>query len=407
VSLQPWNNEVVNKTILTGDAGGYHNMALGLLSEKSFNSCGSVRTPIYPIFLAACYLISGKTIWFALLVQIVVNLLTLLLAYKIALEFFSKKIALLTLFLLAIDYHQASFAVALLTETLFSFIFLVSIYFLCIGLRRKQISQYMAISGCCLGLATLTRPISVLFPIVAVFFIICYNFSINKYVTARLRFKSSIIYSLSYVVLFLLIITPWLYRNYTLFNEPQLTSLAGSNLLFCNVVITEADRSGHSLEETKAYFMKQAYESGCDTTEFHSFKNSRIYSQIAIKYIKNNFFLYCKGHLKGMVNLFYRFGKFSDIKTMSGLAKYRMAGFLIYFAIIYLFSIVGIASSIKKKDIIAFLFLLIIIYFDVIPGHYGDSRFQVPIMPFIYIFCAVGLLYFYDKITDKFLLVKN
>jgi 4-amino-4-deoxy-L-arabinose transferase-like glycosyltransferase len=406
VSLKPWDDKVINKTILVYDAGGYHSMALGLLSEKSFNSVGSVRTPIYPMFLATCYLISGKTIWFALLVQIVVNLLTIFTAYKIALEFFSKRIALLTMFLLAIDYHQAELAVCLMTDTLFSFIFIVSIYFLCIGLKRNHIIKYMAISGCFLGLATLTRPISYLFPVAAVFFIICYILFTKKNDTARSKVKLSTIYSLYYVLAFLLIIAPWLYRNYSLYKEAKLTSLAGVNLLLYNVAITEADRSGQSFKETKAYFMQKAYEAGCDTAEYYSFANSPILSQIAIEYIKNNFLLYCKSHLKGMVNLFYNFERFSEMKTLSGFAKYKNIGFLIYFGIIYFFSIWGVVSAIEKKYIIALLFFLIIIYFDFITGVVGDPRYEVPIMPFIYILCAVGFYRFYDIIKYKFSHVK-
>jgi 4-amino-4-deoxy-L-arabinose transferase-like glycosyltransferase len=407
MSLRPWDKEVINKTILIYDAGGYNNMALGLLSEKSFNSISSVRTPIYPIFLAACHLVSGKTIWFALLVQIVVNLLTIFITYKITLEFFSKRIALLTIFLLAIDYHQAELAVCLLTDTLFTFIFVVSIYFLCIGLRRNRIIQYMAISGCFLGLATLTRPISSLFPFVAVFFIICFVFFTNKHDTVRLKFKLITKYSLFYVVFFLIIIAPWLYRNYSLYKEPKLTSLAGVNLLLYNVAITEADRTGQSYKETRAYFMQKAYESGCDTIEYNSFKNSTILTQIAIEYIKNNFFTYCKSHLKGMINMFYNFERFSETKTLSGFAKYKNIVFLIYFGIIYLFSIWGVVSAIKKKYIITLLFLLIIIYFDVITGVVGDPRYEVPIMPFIYIFCAVGFSQFYDEIKNKLSLLKH
>jgi 4-amino-4-deoxy-L-arabinose transferase-like glycosyltransferase len=400
VSLQPWNNEVINKTILEHDAGGYHNMALGLLSEKSFNNFDSARTPIYPIFLAVCYFISGNTIWFALLVQIVVNLLTLFLAYKVALEFFSKKIALLTLFLLAIDHYQAKLAVSLLTDTLFSLIFLASTYFLINGLRRKNY-KYMAISGCFMGLATLTRPISFLFPIVAVFFIICYILITNKYDTSLLKFKLGNVYSLSYVALFFLTIAPWMYRNYVLYNNPQLTSLTEFNLLFYNVAIADSDRTGHSFNETQAYFKQQAYDLGCDTTELYSFKNSQIYSDISIKFIKNNFPLFCKNYLKGMVNLFYPFDKFIRVNNLSGLSKYRMVGFLIYYGILYLFSIVGVALSIKKKYIIAFLLLFIIFYFDVITGTVGDQRYEVPIMAFIYMFCAHGILYFYYTLFHK------
>ncbi|MDR3665988.1 MAG: glycosyltransferase family 39 protein [Ignavibacteriaceae bacterium] len=407
VSLQPWNNDVINKSVLAYDAGGYHNMALGLLFDHSFNNCGSIRTPVYPIFLAVCYLISGKTIWFALFVQIIINLLTLLLTYKIALEFFTKEIALISVLLLALDNHQSEFTVSLVTETLFTFIFISSIYFLCVGLiKRKKTIKYLAIGGCLLGLATLTRPITFLFPVAAVIFIVGYYLIFNKAGSSKIRFKMCTVNSFIYVVFFLLTISPWLYRNYVLYNEVQLTSITGSNLLFYNVAITDTIKTGRPMKEAQAYFKQKASALGADTSDLHSFKNSQIYSQMAIKYIKNNIFLYGKSYLKGMINLFYDVNRFSDIKTKPGITRYKSTGFLIYFAVIYFFTIIGVISSVKKKQLITLLFLIIIFYFDAITGVIGESRFRIPIMPFIYIFCSIGFVPFYTLIVNKFSKVK-
>ncbi len=397
VLLKPWNSEVVNKKILVHDSIEYNDIALNFLSDHSFVNCGSFRTPVYPLFISSCYLIAGKTIWFVLLVQIAISILTLLVVYKLVLEFFSRKVALITILLLSLDYHQAESVVTLLTEILFSFILVLSIYFLAVGFRRKQTSLYMAISGSLLGLATLTRPITILFPAAAIAFIITYNFLSNKNAGSKIIIKSSAIFSFYYILSFFLFISPWIYRNYSMYKEPSLSSITGYNLLFYNVALTEAARTGNSLESTQDYFKRQVYNLGADTTDFYSFKNSKIDSRIAIKYIKNNFIPVCKTQLIGMVNLFYSFDKFSRIGKLSGLARYRMTGFLIYYGILYLLSIGGIALLIKNKNYIYILFLLLIFYFDVITGAVGDQRYAVPIMPFVYIFCATGILFLYNK----------
>ena len=400
VSLRPWDENVINKTILIDDATGYNRMALGILNEKSFDSLGSIRTPGYPLFLAICYLFFGETIWITLLLQIFISLLTLLFTYKITVECCSKRIALLTIFLLAFDYHQAGLAISLVTETLFIFLLVLAIYYLILGLKQKR-GLFIILSGFFLGLATLTRPISFLFPVVTILFIICFFIIFNKDYTYIPKLKIIGKYVFWHLIIYLIVLSPWILRNYLIYQELKLTSISGLNLLFYNVTITEAERSGLTYTEARSYFMEEAYKSGCDTSEIHSFNNSRIYSKIAKNYIRNNFLLYCRSHLKGMVNLFYNVDRFEQLKTLSGFIKYKTIGFLIFFAIIYFFAVFGIILSIKKKYPDSILFLLIILYFDVITGVIGDPRFQVPIMPYIYIFCSIGISLLYDKVKWK------
>jgi hypothetical protein len=66
VSLQPWNDEVVNKTILVTDATEYHQLGLSLLSKKSFEDFDAFRTPRYPVFVATIYRLSSGRIWIRL-----------------------------------------------------------------------------------------------------------------------------------------------------------------------------------------------------------------------------------------------------------------------------------------------------------------------------------------------------
>ena len=116
VSLKPWSNEVVDSTVLVLDARGYHQLALDLLSNKSFKDFDDFRTPGYPVFVALIYGISSFGVWFVLLIQILLNLISVLLVYKTASMIFSRKIALISAFLFSISrpilcrisYHRGS-----------------------------------------------------------------------------------------------------------------------------------------------------------------------------------------------------------------------------------------------------------------------------------------------------------
>jgi 4-amino-4-deoxy-L-arabinose transferase-like glycosyltransferase len=426
VSLQPWDNEVVNKTIIINDASGYHQLALSLLSNKSFEGFDGFRTPGYPVFVALLYSISSGSVWFVLFIQILLNLISVLLVYKIASTIFSRKIALLSAFLFAIDIHQALFAVTLCSDTLFVFLFLASINYLCKSI--KEIDFFiLCLSAFILGIATLERPVSFLVPFVVIFFIL---------MLCNLKLKVKLIYSLLYGIIFVTTISPWLLHNYTKYGVAKLTSQSGSNLLFCNVAFTEAYKTGKSIEQVNKYFFDLAIKQGIDTTGRNSFKNSQIYSNIAQQYIKDNFILYCKRHFMGIVNMyaglvtshitsilhlksnplnvgleagpniFNRIIDFFHSKTIAEIFIALGLGF--YLLINYLFTFYAIFLLIRKKEKFVFLFIIIIFYFSIITGVIGNARLRIPFMPFINILCAVGLFHLYVKIiVDKLVKVKN
>ncbi len=433
VSLQPWENEVVNKTIIVTDAIGYNRLALSFLSNKSFEDFGGFRTPGYPLFIALLYSISSGSVWFILLIQILLSTISVLLVFKIANIIFSRKIAILSAFLFAIDIHQALYAVTLGTDTLFVFLFLASVFFLIKSLIKMNLLK-LCLSGLILGISSMVRPVSYLFPFVVIFFILFIS---------NLKIKEKLFSSALFGAIFLITISPWLFHNYSKYGEAKLTSQTGSNFLFCNVAATEAYKTGKSIVQVNKNFFNLALEQGIDTTNmlndttniYDSFKNSQIFYNIAQNYIKDNFILYSERHLMGIVNMyaglatrhiasifhlkstalnvpqfegpniFKRIIDFFHSKTLGEL--FIAFGLSIYLLINYLFALYAILILIKKNEKFVFLFVLIILYFSAITGVVGLARLKIPIMPYINILCAVGLVHYYDKIIDKISSIKN
>lgn len=425
ISLQPWNDEVVNNEIIVGDALEYHPLALSLLSNRSFEDFDSLRTPGYPFFVALLLGVSSFSVWFVLLVQILLSLFSVLLIYKIAAFFFNHKIALLAGFLFAIDTTQAIWTVELYTDTLFVFLFMFSIFYLCKGLKVKPLSSII-LSALFLGIATLVRPISFLFPFVAIIIILfLYN----------LKLSTKLGYSFVFAFVFLITISPWLIHNYSKFGEAKLSSISGFNLLLYNAAFTEVYKTGKPIEEVRNDFNELAVKQGADSTNIHSFKNSQIYSGIANKYIRDNFFLYCKRHFMGIVNMYAGIGtqkiteklhfkiesnnvgpfggpgiltriiNFLQSKTRAVIFIALIVG--LYLMINYIFSLYGIIIMLGNKERILLLFILIILYFSGLTGVVGYDRYRMPFMPFINMLCAVGLYNFYYRITEKTHLKKD
>lgn len=419
LSLQPWDNAVVTKSIFEGDAQDYHQLAVSMVKDKSFEEFNGYRSPGYPVFVALLYSISSSSVWFVLLVQLLLSLISVLLVYKIASTFFSRTVALLSAFLFAIDLNQAECVVMLYTDTLFVFLFLASVYYLCKGMKEKDF-KIICVSAFVLGIATMVRAIAFLFPVAVIFFIIVFGF---------LKLRAKLIYSLAFGLIFIATISPWLLRNYIKYGEAELTTQSGSNLLFWNVVATEAYKSGKSEEQVHLEFEKIAALHGANTTEKNPFKISKIYSDIAQKYIRDNFFLYCKRHLMGMGNLFTNLSTKHiasifhiestsisyDYMASPGISTQILRFFqskttgeisiaismIVYLLVNYLLAFLATLFLIRKNKKFVFLFILIILYFSVITGVIGLARFRIPFMPFINILCAAGFYYTYHKIIDK------
>ncbi len=426
VSLKPWDSEAVQKNIIVGDAMEYQPLALSVMSDNSFGAfsayrTGPYRTPGYPVFVALIYSISSDSVWAVLLVQIFLSLISVVLVYKIAATTFPRQIALVSSFLFASDITQAYWTVALYTDTLFLFLFLISIYYLIKSIKDNSLMS-VCLSALFLGIATLVRPVSFLFPLVAVSAIFLFY---------KLKLRMKLVYSVLFCAIFIAAVSPWLLHNYSMFGEAKLSSISGYNLLLYNAAYTEMYRTGKPVEEVRKNFLDLAIKQGVDTTSKYSFKNSHIFSGIAKQYIKDNFILYCKRHFMGIINMYAGlgtekltavfhlkaksfnpdhdpFGKpgiFSRIHTFfqskSKAVIFIGFGLGFYLFINYLFALYGIYLLIGEKEKLLFLFIFIILYFSVLTGVIGYDRYRIPFMPLINILCAVGLSHFYIKLAGK------
>ena len=423
IALQPWNKDIVENTIIVSDASDYNKLALNLLSNGSFSYFGTFRTPGYPVFIAIIYSISSESIWLVLLVQIILNLISAYLVYKIALLFFSQEIALLSALLFAFDFHQALYAVGLLTDSLFVFLFLASVYFLCKSIKRNKFILIL-FSALFIGLAALVRPIVYYFPIVAIIFILAFSGLILKH-----RIK----YSLFFIIIFMATISPWLIRNYSNYGEAQLCSYTGDNLLFYDAAYTEMYKTGKTIDQVRKDFYNLATKLGMDKTDTSSFKNSKLFVNMAEKYIKNNFILFCKRSFMGIINMYSgittmniasvfhikskplhidqyggsdiwsRIIDFFDSKTKEEILIAFGIGF--YLLLNYVFAFYGIFVELRRKENFIYLFILIILFFSILTGVVGSARFRIPFMPIINILCAVGIYNFLTnrvKLVDRF-----
>jgi hypothetical protein len=65
--------------------------------------------------------------------------------------------------------------------------------------------------------------------------------------------------------------------------------------------------------------------------------------------------------------------------------------FSLFQLLIYIFSFRGFAYFWRQERLLFLFFLLIILYFALIPGPVGDPRFRVPIEPYLAFMAGVGM----------------
>jgi 4-amino-4-deoxy-L-arabinose transferase-like glycosyltransferase len=205
---------LLSGNIPVADAKDYNIIAQSLLNKGIFadeiGNCFS-RPPLYPYFLYGLYKLYGISYPFVYYIQSFISLLICYISYILGKEICNKKTGLIAFFLTGINIELIVYPTFLLSETLFIFLFIISLYCLFRYLREENgfLSKWGILSGLFLGTATLTRPITLGLSFFCL--IVLSLFSLF-----RPKFRSFVFkISLTFIVM-LLVITPWSIRNYML-----------------------------------------------------------------------------------------------------------------------------------------------------------------------------------------------
>jgi 4-amino-4-deoxy-L-arabinose transferase-like glycosyltransferase len=219
------------------DERDYLVLARSLASGEGFafpNGPTSLRPPLYPGFVASVWALAGhESVLAVRFAQVVVGLLTAVLAYHVARALYDERsgvlAAALTTFYPALVFAQG----LLLTETLFAF-FVMAMVASVVAVFRRPHFGFAALAGVSLGAAALTR--SILYPFPAVLAVI-----LLWWLPASLRRRAGL--ALVLCVSYGLVIGPWAIRNTRLQGVPVLVdTMGGLNLRMGNYEHTPHDR---------------------------------------------------------------------------------------------------------------------------------------------------------------------
>ncbi len=185
---------------LDGDETGYEGLAYWLTQGYFFNWPG--RVPVYPTFLAVCYLIFGRSPATVLYVQAFVGALTIPLTFLLARRFTGEKGSLLAAMLVAVHPALIFHVRVLYTEVLYAPLLLLALLGLVRAIEQPRPHRFV-IGGILLAVTNLCRPTASLFPLLVPFLL-----------PQAWPLTRKLFLSLIYATAMVMVIAPWTYHNY-------------------------------------------------------------------------------------------------------------------------------------------------------------------------------------------------
>jgi hypothetical protein len=370
----------------------------GDLSKPIVTELFTRRPPIYPLFLAACQMISPGFI-LVILLQNIFSITGIYLVRQIILEYgYSTKYDTLFIVLLAFTPSQFIYTNLIMSETLFQFLIILLVWFFIKYLNERHY-YYGLLYSAVLALSVLTKPVLVYFVFVNILIFIWLSIK-------RMSVKPILIGLIPMIVLL-----SYQYRNYRQTGVFETSGIVTTNLLDFNIYyllvktdgVQKADSTISAINGISA--LKGSYK------EKVAFKKQQL-AAIVLKRPVSYFIL----HARGMVAFFLDPGRF-DLVNFFNLNAEKINGllsqineigfksaltFLFKHSILLLFLLAAIflLNIFKLLCFIRFIFqrninryvksfiLLLIFYLAFFTGSLGLSRYIMPLVP-IYIGCCL------------------
>lgn len=336
--------------------GKYEMVAQTGLSDIYDLNSRSYRPPIYPAFLFAATYLSDYSPVAIVILQSIITSLVAYLGYKIVLLSDKSKLAanicMWSLFIFPMNFlksgtiDEAPLMLLFLLASLFSF-----------GkfMRNQQKPMLIIFCGILLGLSTMTR-YTALFITAGIFLYILTSRIINK------RFKSLLLFTLVYIA----VLSPWVIRNYLIYNEPILSSGSSRALLFTQSEEFIESFPNTSVDIIERNYLREFHKSHEDLSQLNAHSLDKKFKEYAISKALNSPLNYLRSLMvKLKVFLPYRYfpKQNSIIKDLVYVLPYSLSLVFFVWSILiakkYTFESTGILIALAGLIIPGMIFFLL------------------------------------------------
>jgi len=396
------------RAVPMGDSPGYYRLAENLSQRSVYSQAyaepyipDAARTPGYPLFVAAVFTAAGPSLVAVAVAQSLLHGLSGLLVARLGETWFrSARIGAAGALLWAVAPVPSVFCGILLTETLFTPVFLFALLMLSEPSLRRA-----ALAGAALGLGILIRPIaSLVWPALLPAF-----FPGNTWRRALANFA---VFSAAAAA----VLAPWLIRNAAVFGQPALSSVQGVNILYNTVSGYIAWRDGLTLGEardaTERMYREYLEERGIQPS--NPVEVSDAQSALAMDILRSNpipiLWFNAVDSLNGFrpgasyVFIFLSPDTLDSDDTLEGELSPAMSNLgrpeillmtlalSAFYVFLFLLAAVGIVSLVRGKKWLALMLFglpaAVLIY---LPGISSNARFRIPIEPLLCLLAAAAL----------------
>lgn len=367
----------------SGDSQWYISAARNIALNHFFSADGSrptaFRPPLYSALIASLWFGESPPVFLALLLQAVMGALTVALVYLIARRRFGRTVAVLAGVGMALAPMTGRFTAVVLTETLFTFLLTLGIFFW----ARKQ----YAWTGIAFGLAALTRvtllPFLVLLPLLTL---------MGSWRSYRRGY-------LMIAVISFAVASIWIVRNAVVFHRfiPVAASGSGTNLLIGSMRTSEADDVPTRKALLRSVDTAAALSQSNDETEF-----DRVRLRAALRRIADNPGHWLIARSQQYPRLFidsgsYVFGNegiaFTSVlrQRRTGQAIVRI-GFILGNILVFFFALVGLIAERARFVVLSHITLFPIFLSAISLPLWIEPRYGLPMMPLVAILSANGMV---------------
>jgi len=379
---------------LSVDALYHYKWASSIASGHFLTNAPYFRAPLYPFILALLLKVSGGSLLFIRLFQLLAGCLTLYYAYRIAASSAGKTAGFLAVILMLFYPITTYFEGELLLDSMFTLFALMSLYFFVI---EKDGHNRPLLAGLFFALAALTRPTIIIFlPFIVIYYL-------RGWRQPELR-RSHLKTLLSFLIVIVVLVAPVTVINYLESDQLVLISYQGGiNFYLGNN--PKADGLSSTLPGVgKDWDLKDA--------DYLAYKETGR----NLKYGEQSYFWYGQGlnyimnHPGAALKLFARklYYIFSghEVSNNRPLDEVVFSNSLlsylpIQFSVLVALSILPLFLAIENRRFLYLLYGLIVIYGIAVAMFFVSSRFRLPMVPIMAITAGWGLVSLWDTIRHK------
>ncbi len=385
------DGKFLEEKFYAADEDDYDQIALNLLTGEglSYNQRPSLDAPVYPAFLAFIYSFFGYSLVKVRFFQALLGALMCLFIFQLGKKLFSEKVGLLSALIVALYYPLIHLSGYLMTEALFIFLCVVSVFLITKALEEKSRGKFL-LAGILFGLASLCRYVLVPFIILFTGLLLLGALKILKDKPLR-----ALSFSLAFLLGVSVIFTPWIYRNYKV--TGQLVPQGVGHLIFLaqsNSPYFTGGRGGWVKSED--FKTSPVYPES--SNKFKGVERIKEFRRISVNFIFKEPGSFLRLLRKKFINMWRPFHSGTSLtgKIVNGIS----------YSLVILFAIVGIFYTFPawRRLWAIYFFILYYIFLHLIVM--GAIRYRYPVMPFLIIFAAQGFIYFQEKILETRLLTR-